>query len=122
MNIKIFPWTGGDHIGFMDNEGRRYIIDFTKGPKLKLLGEGATPDPSIVSEHAFEQGDPPLKVTDVQEEDVRYTVVVDEKPSDLTLTKTEVATLANAMPIGVVPGDVGHGRVSIADGAGPMEL
>ncbi len=100
MSIRIFPWTDGDHVGFIDDEEQRYVIDFANGPRLKLLGENATPDPLLVSQEVFRMDETTLKVTSVQEEEVRYTVFVNEVPSDLKLTKVEVATLASVMPSG----------------------
>jgi hypothetical protein len=102
MAITVWPNTGGeDHIAFTHDE-RSYIVYFALGPELKRLAAGAAPDPAIVDESPFVPGDMRLHVTSVVpgSSDGEYVVYVDGIPSELTLTKGEVATLAGAMPTG----------------------
>lgn len=99
MSIRIFPHTDGAHLGFITDEGRRYRIDFARGPQLDRLGVGAEPDPLLVDWDASFSGATAACVTGVvRDEDARgYAVVVDGKPTTCFLTKIEIATLASHM-------------------------
>jgi hypothetical protein len=100
MSIRIFPHTDGAHLGFINDEGRRYLIEFARGLQLDRLGVGAEPDPLLVDWDASFAGATADRVAGVVwDEDSRgYAVVVDGKPTVCLLTKIEVATLASQMP------------------------
>lgn len=101
MAITIRPNTGEDHLAFTHDD-RSYIVYYTLGPILRQLGAGADVDPALVDEESNMPGDNRLHVTSIERaaSDGTYVVYVDEIPSDLVLTQSEVATLAAAMPTG----------------------
>ena len=100
MSIRIFPHTDGAHLGFINEEGRRYRIDFARGPQLERLGVGAEADPLLVDWDASFAGATAACVTSVvrDEHSIGYTVLVDGKPTTCLLTKIEIATLVSQMP------------------------
>jgi hypothetical protein len=99
MAITIGPNSGENHIGFT-HDGRTFIIDFALGPELKRLAGDARPDPTLIDEATFVSGDTRLHVTAVEPgaNPDAFTAYVDGIPSELTFTKTELATLASAIP------------------------
>jgi hypothetical protein len=102
MSIRIFPKTGQDHVGFIDDAGRRYIIDRSQRPALERLTAGVEPNESLLSWDAFVPGEALLRVTSVQANNANtgYVVYGDQIQSDVTLTSAEVSTLAHSMQFG----------------------
>jgi hypothetical protein len=101
MSIRIFPHTDGAHLGFINDEGRRYRIDFARGPQLERLAVGAEPDPLLVDWDASFAGATAASVTGVvrHEHSHDYSVLVDGQPTTCLLTKIELATLISQMPV-----------------------
>lgn len=97
MAITIGPNTGENHIGFIHDD-RTFVIDHALGPELAQFAEGAAPDPSLIEDETFVSGDTRLHVTHIEPSGDDFIAYVDGIPSGLTLTKTEVATLASVMP------------------------
>jgi hypothetical protein len=98
MAITIGPNTGEHHIGFMHDD-RSFIVDDSLAPELKRLAGGTAPDPSLIDDATFVSGDTRLHMTGIEPgAGGRFTAYVDGIPSELTLTATELATLASAMP------------------------
>src|SRR4051812_44790951 len=98
MAITIGPNTGENHIGFTHDD-RTFIIDHSLGPELKRLTVAAAPDPALIDEATFVSGDTRLHVTGVEPAaGGAFTAYVDGIPSELTLTATELATLASVLP------------------------
>lgn len=97
MAITIGPNTGENHIGFIHGE-RTFVIDYALGPELARFAEGAAPDPSLIDDETFVSGDTRLHVTHIEPSGNGFVAYVDGIPSGLTLSKTEVATLASVLP------------------------
>lgn len=97
MAITIGPNTGEHHIGFI-HDGRTFVVDDALGPELARCAAGTAPDPALIDESTFVSGDTRLHITHIEPSGDGFMVYVDGIPSDLTLTKTEVATLASAIP------------------------
>lgn len=99
MAISIGPNTGENHIGFTHDE-RTFVVDDALGPELARYAAGTAPDPSLIDPGTFVAGDTRLHVTRIEPSGDGFVACVDGIPSGLTLTRTEVATLASAIPAG----------------------
>lgn len=115
MAIEVWPDTkGAAHTGFVDDDGRRYIMDHAKRPEFDGLASGIAPDPALVNPGEFYADDardyPLLCVLRVESKQAGSGCIIHvgvrrhkeggcegDEPSGLVLTKREIATLAAHM-------------------------
>jgi hypothetical protein len=96
---RIYQNTGGDHLGFATRT-ERYIIDFSQGPRLKDLAGDAYRHTALIDRESPFNGATALHVTGLEPAMAGARVFVRHEPTELILTRVELATLAYAMPSG----------------------